>query len=167
MEKNERTISLIIVHCSATRCDRDITAADICAAHRVRGYRTGGYHYYIRKNGKVEKMRPESEVGAHCFGYNTHSIGVCYEGGLDSNGRPADTRTQAQSLALQNLLYDLLMRYPGARIVGHRDLSPDLNLNGWIEPWERIKVCPCFDAKEEYKGLEFLADLEWAENNLI
>ena len=167
METNDRTIRLIIVHCSATRCDRDISAADICAAHRVRGFRTGGYHYYVRKDGKVETMRPESEIGAHCIGHNAQSIGVCYEGGLDTNGKPADTRTREQKVALQFLLYDLLLRYPSAKIVGHRDLSPDRNLDGRMEPWEWVKACPCFDAKEEYKGLEFLADLEWAQRNLV
>jgi N-acetyl-anhydromuramyl-L-alanine amidase AmpD len=84
-------------------------------------------------------------VGAHCLvkghHYNTHSIGVCYEGGLDARGQPADTRTTAQKLALRHLLEDLHRRYPRALIVGHRDLSPD-------------RKCPCFDAYHEYADLQ-------------
>lgn len=41
-------------------------------------------------------------------------------------------------------------------VVGHRDISPDLNHNGIVDPWERIKACPCFDAKVEYKELNDL-----------
>lgn len=40
----------------------------------------------------------------------------------------------------------LLKDYPGSRLCGHRDLSPDLNHNGEIEPEEWVKQCPCFDA---------------------
>jgi len=91
-------------------------------------------------------------VGAHALGYNARSIGICYEGGLDVNGRPADTRTMAQKAALVELIGALLKRFPGARLVGHRDLSPDLNHDGVIEKHEWIKVCPCFEVKEEYWG---------------
>jgi N-acetyl-anhydromuramyl-L-alanine amidase AmpD len=131
-----REINLIVIHCSATRADRNITAQDINAAHKVRGFSSWGYHYYIRKNGKVEPMRSVDEVGAHARGYNAKSIGVCYEGGLDTNGKPADTRT-------------FLKEHPGCKVVGHRDLSPDKNYNGIIDPWERVKECPCFSVLDE------------------
>lgn len=76
----------------------------------------------------------------------THSVGICYEGGLNERGRPADTRTDFQKHSLRVLVMLLLRDYPGSRLCGHRDLSPDLNGNGEIEPEEWIKVCPCFDA---------------------
>ena len=78
--------------------------------------------------------------------YNDKSIGVCYEGGLDECGRPADTRTPFQRHSLRVLVLLLLKDYPGSRLCGHRDLSPDLNHNGEIEPEEWVKQCPCFDA---------------------
>ena len=78
--------------------------------------------------------------------YNAHSIGVCYEGGLDANGHSCDTRTAFQKHSLRVMVMLLLKEYPGSRVVGHRDLSPDLNHNGEIEPEEWIKECPCFDA---------------------
>lgn len=149
----EREVNLIVVHCSATRVDRDITARDIDSFHRVRGFSSWGYHYYVRKDGSIEKMRDESEPGAHAYGHNRDSIGLCYEGGLDVNGRPVDTRTAAQKRTLVALLRSLRADYPGARIVGHRDLSPDVNGNGRVDKWERTKECPCFDAAEEYADL--------------
>ena len=149
----EREVNLIVVHCSATRVDRDITARDIDSFHRVCGFSSWGYHYYVRKDGSIEKMRDESEPGAHASGHNRDSIGLCYEGGLDVNGRPADTRTAAQKRTLVALLRSLRADYPGARIVGHRDLSPDVNGNGRVDKWERTKECPCFDAAEEYADL--------------
>ena len=82
--------------------------------------------------------------------FRSPSIGVAYEGGLNATGRAADTRTAAQKQSLEILLRFLLLSYPAARICGHRDLSPDLNHNGTIEPCEYIKQCPCFDAATEY-----------------
>ena len=101
---------------------------------------------YIRKNGDIKSLRPVKTPGAHAKGYNAHSIGICYEGGLDTNGRASDTRTDFQQHSLRVLVMLLLKDYPGSRVVGHRDLSPDLNHNGEIEPEEWIKECPCFHA---------------------
>lgn len=99
----------------------------------------------------MEKGRPDEQVGAHAAGWNSGSLGICYIGGLDAAGRAADTRTLAQKEALVNLVKDLCDRYPVRRVMGHRDTSPDLNGNGVIDPWERIKECPCFDAIPEYQ----------------
>ena len=49
------------------------------------------------------------------------------------------------------LVKTLLKQYPGSRVCGHRDLSPDLNANGEIEPEEWIKQCPCFDVYDDKK----------------
>ena len=130
-----RKISLIVIHCSATRVDRDFTAKDVDTAHR--------------KSGQIEPMRDEDTVGAHARGFNAISLGVCYEGGLDENGKAADTRTSRQKEAMHRLVSELLQRYPDAKVVGHRDLSPDTNYNGIVDPWERIKECPCFEVKTE------------------
>lgn len=136
-----RKIDLIIIHCSATRADRSFTMADLEACHKARGFKSVGYHYYIRRNGDIYPGRPEDQPGAHALRYNATSIGICYEGGLDASGRPADTRTPAQKLTLRELLKSLRKDYPQARIVGHRDL-----------PWVR-KDCPCFDAASEYRDI--------------
>ena len=89
----------IIIHCSATRAEQDITAADIESWHRARGFWTIGYHYVIRLDGTIEPGRDVTLDGAHCMGWNKRAIGICYVGGLDKDGRPADTRTDAQRTA--------------------------------------------------------------------
>ena len=119
-----RKIDLIVIHCSASRADRDFTETDLEVCHRRRGF-----------NG---------------IGYRT-SIGICYEGGLDCHGRPADTRTEWQVHSMHVLVLTLLRDYPGCRVCGHRDLSPDLNGNGEIEPEEWVKACPCFDVTKEWR----------------
>lgn len=67
-----RAIALIVIHCSATRADSDFSARDVDTAHRFRGFSSGGYHYYIRKSGEVEPMRPEDTPGAHARGYKLY-----------------------------------------------------------------------------------------------
>ncbi len=127
-----REINLIVVHCSATRADRDFTENDLEVCHRHRGFNGAGYHFYIRKNGDIKNTRPLEKPGAHALGYNAYSIGICYEGGLDVRYRPADTRTEWQKHSLRVLIRTLLMDYPGCRVCGHRDLSPDRNGDGRI-----------------------------------
>lgn len=140
-----REINLIVVHCSATRADRDFTENDLEVCHRHRGFNGAGYHFYIRKNGDIKNTRPLEKPGAHALGYNAHSIGICYEDGLDVRYRPADTRTEWQKHSLRVLIRTLLMDYPGCRVCGHRDLSPDRNGDGRISPEEWVKECPCFE----------------------
>ena len=135
-----RRIDLIVVHCSATRCDQRYPVTTLIADHAQR-FGFTGYHYYITRGGTVYQTRHEQLVGAHAKGYNSHSIGVCYEGGLNTKGEPADTRTPRQKRALLRLLKRLKAEHPQARIVGHRDL-PGVH-----------KACPCFDATKEYESL--------------
>lgn len=151
--KSKRTIKYIVVHCTATKEGVDLCVADIRKMHKKNGWADIGYHYVVNLEGIVENGRHVDLVGAHVKGYNSNSIGVVYVGGLDKNGKAADTRTTKQKGALIDLLKVLKDFYPEAKIVGHRDLSPDLNHNGIIEPNEWIKECPCFDAKKEYSAL--------------
>ena len=146
-----RSINLIVIHCSATRVDRDFTEKDLDLCHRRRGFNGPGYHFYIRKDGKIVTTRPIHRIGAHARGYNSHSIGICYEGGLDKQGRCADTRTSWQKHSMRVLVRALLQDYPGCRVCGHRDLSPDLNGDGAVTPEEWVKECPCFEAGEVLK----------------
>lgn len=142
-----RPIDLIIVHCSATRCDQDIDAATIRQWHMAKGWRDIGYHYVIKLDGTVEPGRPEEEIGAHAAPFNTASIGICYIGGYGMDGKTANTMTREQQTSLIGLLETLSTKYAHARILGHRDLSPDLNGDGKITPNEWIKECPCFDVR--------------------
>ena len=102
----------------------------------------------------MHEGRPLQEVGAHCKDHNKHSIGICYEGGLDAFGVPCDTRTHAQRQSMRALLEQLSAQFPSAIIMGHRDLSPDMDGNGRIDPEEWVKQCPCFDVLLDYGDLE-------------
>ena len=161
-----RTITLIVLHCSATRTTQKYTFRQCREDHLGRGYKDIGYHYYISRDGQVHEGRPLWQVGAHCKGHNQHSIGICYEGGLDSLGTPCDTRTRAQRQSLRALLTRLHDQFPTAIILGHRDLSPDLDGNGRITPEEWMKQCPCFDAIVDYEDLEPLGLLEMRSDSL-
>ena len=144
-------IDAIIIHCSATRVGQNIHASDIDKWHREQGFAMIGYNYVIDLDGTVETGRPLTMDGAHCKGWNSHSIGICYVGGLDSTGKPMDTRTWEQKRAMASLVAQLLDRFPSiVRVMGHRDTSPDLNGDGKITPNEWIKVCPCFDVAAEF-----------------
>lgn len=130
-----RTINEIIVHCSATPEGRNVTVEEIDKWHKMRGFRCIGYHYVIYLDGSVHVGRPESQIGAHCKGHNSHSIGICYIGGVMKDGKtPKDTRTDAQKESLINLIKDLKKKYPKATIHGHREYAN--------------KACPSFDVQK-------------------
>lgn len=133
-----RTITLLILHCSATPQGVALSFENCRLDHiRHRGFSDIGYHFYVTRDGVIHRGRPLEKTGAHCLHHNRHSIGICYEGGLDAQGRPADTRTPKQKASLLSLLRELKSRFPRALIVGHHDLNP-------------MKACPCFEAAREY-----------------
>ena len=136
-----RQITLIILHCSATREGRNFDFEACRQEHiRHRGFKDIGYHYYLTRDGTIHRGRPIEDIGAHCKGHNRHSIGICYEGGLDRHGEPKDTRTLTQKASLLALLRELKRLFPRAIILGHRDL-------------DSLKPCPCFPAAVEYAGI--------------
>ena len=96
MHRRMRGINLIVVHCSATKADRDFTEQDLEVCHRRRGMNGPGYHFYIRKNGDIKTPRPIHKHGPHARGYNAQSTGIWYEGGVSEVGVPADGRTVEQ-----------------------------------------------------------------------
>jgi N-acetylmuramoyl-L-alanine amidase len=149
-----RDINLIVIHCSASKETVNYTFEQCVKDHRARGFNACGYHRFISRDGTIHEGRDFYIPGAHVLGHNMNSIGICYEGGLDSKGNPKDTRTEAQKTSIMNCISDALeyADYKVKRITGHRDLSPDLNGNGVVEPDEWVKVCPCFDAGKEYMG---------------
>lgn len=134
----KRMITMIVLHCSATRCNRTYSVQQLYHDHvEVNRWSYIGYHEYILRSGKVEPTRALHLPGAHAKGFNAHSIGVCYEGGLDEDGNPADTRTPEQKVAMARLIVQLHQQFPTInRVLGHRDL-PGVH-----------KACPCFDATE-------------------
>ena len=133
-------IKLLIVHCSATRCNRPFSVESLIATGEAR-FGQPSYHYYIRRNGAIIPILPENVRGAHARHYNSSSLGICYEGGLDEKGRADDTRTEAQKASMYALLKELTAEYPDARIMGHCELP------------HVAKNCPCFQASTYYSQL--------------
>ena len=138
-----RKIDLLVLHCSDTRPDQDFTIEKLMTSHRAKGYGAyPGYHLYVRRDGTLFYCRPVAERGCHVKGYNTNSIGICYEGGhsCSPDVKYEDNRTAEQMVALDEVLRILHEIYPDARIVGHCELNPH-------------KACPCLDppASVEYQ----------------
>lgn len=140
-KKSRRTIREIIIHCSATPEGRNYTVEDIRRWHRQQGWSDIGYHYVIYRDGTIHEGRHVDIAGAHCVNHNAHSIGICYIGGVASDGKtPKDTRTLTQRAALLSLLNELRQLYPNAKIYGHRNFDPH-------------RDCPSFDARSEYRNI--------------
>lgn len=146
-----RQIERIFVHCTAG--SQRQTVADLRAEFRRIGWKNPGYHYVIFPEGRIVQLLDESRVANGVKGYNQTAIHVAYVGGIDTQGKAVDNRTDMQRAQLRLLLRQIHKRYPTARILGHRDISPDQNHNGRVDSWERIKECPCFDAITEYKDI--------------
>lgn len=143
-----RHINLIVIHCTATRNGVPVSVQTVDQWHRARGFSGIGYHYLIQPDGTVDQGRLEEQMGAHAKGFNLHSIGVCLVGGTGGPDRQNPGQfTEAAWESLRIAVQDLMDRYPDAQVVGHRDLSPDLDGDGQVEPHEWIKLCPAFEVQ--------------------
>ena len=138
----ERKIDKIFIHCSATKEGRDIKFETIKSWHvKGNGWSDIGYHFVIELDGTLKNGRPLHRSGAGVKGHNANSIHVCYIGGIDNDKRAKDTRTAAQKASLLKVLKELKVKFPNAKIQGHKDF-PKVS-----------KACPSFDAKKEYMTL--------------
>lgn len=146
-----RNIKYIAVHCTASH--QSMTIEGLKQEFRRKGWVNPGYHYVVSPDGKITQLLDEDKVSNGVKGFNSVSINVAYIGGIDTNGKPTDNRTDEQKVSLRSLLKMLHKKYPTAVIQGHRDFSPDLNKDGKITSNEWMKACPCFNAKEEYANL--------------
>ena len=140
---NADSVRFLVLHCSATRRNQDYSVEQLRRDHKKRGFYDIGYHFYIRKDGTLTQHRFLLEVGAHARPYNRCSIGICYEGGLDEQGKPCQTLTSEQTARINDLLARLHKLFPKAKIVGHRDL-----------PGTPPKDCPCLDAHALFDWIE-------------
>lgn len=146
-----RKIERIFIHCTASSQKAGVKV--IMDEFKMRGWKYPGYHYLIDPKGKIHQLLDEEHVSNGVKGYNQTAINIAYIGGIDEKGKAIDNRTPEQKQSLIRLLLRIREKYPEAKIMGHRDISPDKNGNGIVDPWERIKECPCFDAMVEYKDI--------------
>lgn len=152
--QTSRKVHTAVWHCSATYPRMNVSVQDIDRMHRNRKnpFREIGYNLYITKDGKIWKGRNWNQIPAHVGGYNSNTLGFCYEGGIDDNGKPKDTRTQEQLIAMGEIVrtvhYEFRQKGVELKWAGHRDFSPDKDGDGVVEPWEWLKSCPCFSVNE-------------------
>lgn len=82
------------------------------------GYAGIGYHFYIRKNGEIYRGRPEDTVGAHAYGSNNDSIGICFEGNFEE-----EQMTEGQIKSGKELVNYLKEKYNINKVQMHRDVN--------------------------------------------
>jgi len=135
-----REINKIIIHCSDSGFG-DVATID--RWHKEKGFDCIGYHYVnlnsqyqstrIEKptDGQLQFGRPVQDVGAHCYGQNDDSIGICLIGG--------SFFTQAQMRTLKHLVESLMCQYdiPSDEVYGHSEFStktcPNFDVDEWVE----------------------------------
>lgn len=156
MNSRADKIKSIVIHCSAGY--GDVEAIKNFWKYTL-GWKSPGYHRIIDLDGKIHKLSDFENITNGVRGFNTSTLHICYIGGVDKNNysQAKDTRIFEQKESIIECIYEALewLESKGRdvceiEIKGHRDFSPDLNGNGVIDPWERIKECPSFDAIPEY-----------------
>jgi N-acetylmuramoyl-L-alanine amidase len=135
-----RNIKYIAVHCTATPQNTSISAIQSYWQKQL-GWKMPGYHFIVKPDGELVQLLPIEQVSNGVQGFNSQIINISYIGGVDQNNKPVDNRTPAQKAALIKKLKELKIKYPFAKIQGHRDF-PNVK-----------KACPSFDAIKEYKDV--------------
>ena len=111
----QRTDYIVLHHVGA---NGSFTPEQIHQMHLANGWRGIGYNFYVRRDGTIYHGREENAAGGHTKGYNSRSVGVCFEGNFEN-----ETMSEAQIKAGQALVKYLKYQYPRARVVRHRDLN--------------------------------------------
>lgn len=143
-----RKVKYIVLHCTGAPQTQTIPTI-LSFWKNTKKWKSVGYHKIIEANGKVTELAKPNQITNGVAGHNSNSYHICYLGGQGGK----DNRTQAQKDALLKEVKAAKLLFPDAIILGHRDLSPDLNGDGIISPNEWTKECPSFSAKTEYKNL--------------
>lgn len=142
-----RSLSEIIIHCTATDADWRKGSKTSSKVSEVRkwhvegnGWSDIGYHFLIDRDGTIAKGRPLERTGAHTKGHNTDSIGIALFGGRtsDANDKFADNFTEDQDRALRGLISDMKGKYGQMTISGHNQYA--------------AKACPGFHAPAWFAG---------------
>lgn len=113
MANRSKTNRIILHHSDASSC----TPQQIHQWHLNNGWSGAGYHFLVRKDGSVYRLRPENKVGAHASGSNSDSIGICFEGRYET-----ETMPQSQIQAGKELVAYLKNKYGISKVQGHRDV---------------------------------------------
>lgn len=114
MSKRQSTDRLILHHSACSNC----TAEQIHQWHLNNGWEGAGYHFLVRKDGNVYRLRPEEYIGAHAYGSNYNSIGICAEGNFEN-----ETMPEAQKNSLIELVSYLKGKYGISKVLKHSDVN--------------------------------------------
>lgn len=114
MSKRQSTDRLILHHSACSNC----TAEQIHQWHLNNGWEGAGYHFLVRKDGNVYRLRPEEFIGAHAYGNNYNSIGICAEGNFEN-----ETMPEAQKNSLIELVSYLKGKYGISKVLKHSDVN--------------------------------------------
>ncbi len=143
-----RDIRYIVIHCTGAPATQKVEVI-LDYWKRIKGWTKVGYHHLVDALGIDHQLAPIDQATNGVAGYNSGSIHICYIGG--NNWK--DTRTAQQKATMEALVKKYHAMFPKARIVGHRDFSPDKNGNGKIDPSEYIKFCPAFEVSTWLKEI--------------
>lgn len=113
MSNRSKTNRIILHHAAAKSC----TAQQIHQWHLNNGWSGAGYHFLVRKDGKIYRLRPENKVGAHASGSNSDSLGICFEGDFMS-----EKMGEKQRKAGAELVSYLKSKYGISKVQKHKDV---------------------------------------------
>lgn len=114
MNKRTSTNRIILHHSACSNC----TAEQIHQWHLNNGWAGAGYHFLVRKDGSIYRLRSEEYIGAHASGSNSDSIGICAEGNFEN-----ETMTELQKQSLKELVSYLKNKYGINKVQKHSDVN--------------------------------------------
>ncbi len=134
LAEREETDMVVIHHTG--EADIDATAEQIHEWHQNNGWAGIGYHYVVRKNGTIERGRPEWAVGSHAYGENYHTIGIHFSGDF-MEAEPTSKQIESGALLIANICMDYGIPIDRDHIVGHGELMgtscPGTNLQALLD----------------------------------
>ena len=120
---------MIVIHHTGSVKDYDFGAAKIHEMHLGQGWAGCGYHFVIRKNGDIERGRPEWAIGSHAYGHNNHTLGIHLSGDFNA-AYPTDKQTEACAMLIAHLCETYNIPIDRQHIVGHGELDPSVTTVG-------------------------------------
>lgn len=143
--------ALVLHNADASQC----TVYDVHQWHLENGWSGCGYHYFVRKNGTVEKGRPDNAQGGHCSGHNKNTLGICFEGAYMKETMPV-----AQLQAGIELIQYLFTKYGTLPVYGHKELF-NTDCPGTNFPLAELKAAKTIARGEWHKGLSIGNENKW------
>lgn len=127
LAERDETDMIVIHHTGGN--DIDASAQQIHEWHQNQDWAGIGYHFVIRKNGTIERGRPEWAVGSHAYGENWHTLGIHLSGAMDKV-QPTDAQIESCAHLVAYLCDEYEIPIDREHIVGHREVNDDTSCPG-------------------------------------